>query len=488
MVSGKNLFTMCDMDQSFKLGIVYNGLEYVVIVDANSKHYFSGKKLDNLKMEDHTVAHTLINIVIKEAFRQTNLRQIGKTPRFFDETRKKQTPLENMEIMPGFRASAFTYEAGLTLVLENVYKFLCTSSCLSRIYEIFHQNKKDPELQVIKEFKGQSVIGKWGNNKAYIVDDILFKESPVNKYFENSEGQKTSISEYFLKAYGLAVSDRNQPLFLVKIAGKECHLPPEFCFVDGVPQAVRQDNMAMKGLLETCRKTPKEKMAEINSFTNTLFSQKALKEWGIKISADPYRMEATILPIPQLALASGKRQNCDENTLRKLSIQHPVDLPKGSWIMCYDASRQYQVADGLYQMMLQASGRLGMNVGEPTWFELQHEYDYQGFEGMLKNYLDHCGIPTVCMIVLFSDKQYQAFKNICYRYNVISQVVLVKTAKKNNISVASNILRQLNSKLGGDLYTMAFPNDIHQHTMLVGIDVCHHGGKSIVGFCASINQ
>lgn len=34
--------------------------------------------------ESQTVMQQLLNIIIKAAFRETNLKQIGKAPRFFD--------------------------------------------------------------------------------------------------------------------------------------------------------------------------------------------------------------------------------------------------------------------------------------------------------------------------------------------------------------------------------------------------------------------
>lgn len=93
-------------------------------------------------------------------------------------------------------------------------------------------------------------------------------------------------------------------------------------------------------------------------------------------------------------------------------------------------------------------------------------------------------------MVLSSELSYNNFKNICYDKNCISQVAVYKTlsGKKGGISVVSNILRQINSKLGGDLYNIQFPKDMPSHTMLLGIDVCHQGPKSIVGFCATINK
>ena len=71
---------------------------------------------------------------------------------------------------------------------------------------------------------------------------------------------------------------------------------------------------------------------------------------------------------------------------------------------------------------------------------------------------------------------------------MISQAVAYKTVKKMSLSVATNILKQINSKIGGDLFNLAVADEVSPQTMLIGIDVCHSGPKSIVGFCASINK
>lgn len=39
---------------------------------------------DKFNNSDNSVAQNLLNIIIKQAFRDTDLKQIGKTPRFFD--------------------------------------------------------------------------------------------------------------------------------------------------------------------------------------------------------------------------------------------------------------------------------------------------------------------------------------------------------------------------------------------------------------------
>lgn len=74
------------------------------------------------------------------------------------------------------------------------------------------------------------------------------------------------------------------------------------------------------------------------------------------------------------------------------------------------------------------------------------------------------------------EKFYIALKNIINSdYPVISQFVTIKTISTFKDRVYMNILRQINAKLGGDLWRMKFSEEIPEKSMLVGIDVCHKG-------------
>ena len=97
--------------------------------------------------------------------------------------------------------------------------------------------------------------------------------------------------------------------------------------------------------------------------------------------------------------------------------------------------------------------------------------------------------PTVCLVVLDDESVYKMYKQVFGEYQIPSQVVTCRLGKKFDLSKASNILKQINSKTGGNLYHMVFPNKLEQmRTMLIGIDVCHAGSHSIVGFAASNNR
>ena len=57
------------------------------------------------------------------------------------------------------------------------------------------------------------------------------------------------------------------------------------------------------------------------------------------------------------------------------------------------------------------------------------------------------------------------------------------------MSVASNIMKQINSKAGGESINVKLPKSIGKsRVMLIGIDVCHAGKNSVVGFVATTNR
>lgn len=97
--------------------------------------------------------------------------------------------------------------------------------------------------------------------------------------------------------------------------------------------------------------------------------------------------------------------------------------------------------------------------------------------------------PTMVVCILQRENNYPMFKEVMLQYRMPSQVITVRNGMKFNLSKATNILKQVNSKAGGDLYYMKFPEAVEKkRTMLIGIDVCHAGPQSIVGFSASVNK
>ena len=87
VISGNTIFTTTNLEESIHIKAEFKNQEYDVQIEASTNHFLIGASMDGQRMEDHSLVQNLINIIIKQAFRDTNLRQIGKAPRFFDVTR-----------------------------------------------------------------------------------------------------------------------------------------------------------------------------------------------------------------------------------------------------------------------------------------------------------------------------------------------------------------------------------------------------------------
>lgn len=152
-----------------------------------------------------------------------------------------QFPGTPIKVCPGYRGTAFGYNTGCALVLDTISKFLCSTTCLSRIIEIYDSSKDDAEYQkkTLSEFQYKSVIANYGLKKTYIVYGIEFTKTPFTMTFLAGTGTKMTIAEYFQKTYQIKLTDKDQPLLIIKINGKEAYLPPEVCLIDGVPENMR---------------------------------------------------------------------------------------------------------------------------------------------------------------------------------------------------------------------------------------------------------
>ena len=133
--------------------------------------------------------------------------------------------------------------------------------------------------------------------------------------------------------------------------------------------------------------------------------------------------------------------------------------------------------------------KIGLRVEEPSWIEVDRADDVHGADRQLKGLIEAKKRPTIVLVMLGNERQYKSFKSMCYSNNIISQCGRYQNFGKGiNMSVASNELMQINSKLSGDLYQLMFSQNISPKTMIISIYVCHADPMSILGFCATINQ
>ena len=178
--------------------------------------------------------------------------------------------------------------------------------------------------------------------------------------------------------------------------------------------------------------------------------------------------------------------------MRKLQVQTPEHLGDKEWIFIYD-HRLFDIADRVANDLMTTSKSINMKVCDPYFIETDSERNLKQVEDELIYYMtEESGEfkhPKIVVILLGYENNYPAYKKLMQKYRLTSQCLTRNNASKFNYAKAVNILRQMNSKMGGDLYSLQFPKKMDSMlTMLVGIDVCHAGSKSIVGLACTINK
>jgi hypothetical protein len=116
------------------------------------------------------------------------LKQIGKVPRFFDVQNPIELSRSQLKILSGFKASAFQSQLGCTLVMDSIFKFMSTKTCLQRIMEIRDESQGNQHRfeQIVRlEFCDKPIIADWGNQRTYFVTDVVFNVNPVSMTFEH---------------------------------------------------------------------------------------------------------------------------------------------------------------------------------------------------------------------------------------------------------------------------------------------------------------
>ena len=224
-----------------------------------------------------------------------------------------------------------------------------------------------------------------------------------------------------------------------------------------------------------------------------------MQNWGLQIEEVPIELQSFCLGAPQIQmLTSNQVINCNEQALKRLPIQKANNLGFEEWVMIYaHPSRgrsNYEIADKIYNTFVGSCGMLKIRVEEPYFIELESENDYSEVKAKLLEYMmagpkSVFRHPKIVVVVLGYENNYKMYKELFQEYRIPSQVVTSRNGRSFNMSKASNVLRQINSKIEGDLFHLKFPATMNDmKTMLIGIDVCHAGPSSVVGFAASTNK
>lgn len=443
------------------------------------------------------------NILFNKIFKVLNFIQMGR--QHYDPAASSKIPQHRLEIWPGYVTAIDEYEGGIMLNINASHRVLRQMTCYDAIQDALQRNRENWQSVVIRDLVGACVLTRY-NNRLYRVDDVDFNTNP-QATFDDRRGGKTSFVEYYRTQYDLKIKDLRQPMLISKERKrtgprhgekedeKLICLVPEFCYMTGLTDSMRQDFKIMKDIATYTKISPNQRQLALRKFIRSVKenaeASKVLSDWGLRLEDATVSFEARVVPNEEIffgnktikvnAQADWSRDACSSNVLTAVDVRE--------WaIIC--TQRDRKVAEDFAQCFLRVGQQMGIEVSQPRLFPLGSDRT----DAYVKMLRDNIKAPLQLVVTICPtsrDDRYAAIKKItCSELPIASQVINTKTISKPDKlrSVVQKIALQINCKLGGTLWAVKIPFD---DLMVCGMDVYHdptRRGSSVTGFVASLNQ
>ena len=383
-------------------------------------------------------------------------------------------------------------------------KFILKETIYDYLKKFKYKNNKNIQNE-IKENLERCCFKISYDKRKYKIDDILFERTPMNTTI-NFKGEIINFVKYYSLVYNLSIKDKNQPLILVRKKDRKkmpinLFFVPEFCSLSLLKGDItKKDRFLFKELGKYSKFEPTERVNKTNEILNLLFDKEKDKDnldkmnfkekyklYGIEIEKfnnffDAYYMKKT-------KLYGGNNQEINSND-RVFPIFKKKDMT--NWA-CFYEKNDYNDAKNLYDGLIKASNKFGIKIAEPKWIEMESNSSAKDWTDLADDYFGNNKSDYDFAIFLLGKNcniYTQLKKNSLCKNGYVSQVVRVKTIqKKNAIRVYSNILLQINTKLGGISYKIEDNSINERKLMVVGVNSSYIKGKGIgVGMVSTIND
>ena len=397
----------------------------------------------------------------------------------------------SVNFYPGFRTSFVETDKGMFLNVVLTHKFIRNKTLLDYMKNFGDLKKKSIQEDINTELKGRSFKVDYAKRN-YIIDEIDFDLNPVNKKL-NYEDKTINHIEYYKKAYNIDIKNKDQPLIIVrKKDSKSIYFVPELCYLVGIDESDTTNKKFMKKVSECTKMDPTQKVLETNGFIQLLqdktedkkthmSSKKKSDHYGIKITPLKDLFPAYYMKQPQLLDGTGqvfdkynKEIKLDKNIINKVK-----------WVLFYednyDENEKYLLKD-----FKDASGKYGIKLENPLKVKIPYGAEVDEWIREANKYFGEEKREYDFALFLLGENFYiypqLKMHSLCHN-GYISQVVKVDTLYNDKIkNICSNILIQINAKLGGSLYKIQIDKALAgKKLMVIGVDSSKHKDKNNYG-------
>ncbi|CAH0478126.1 unnamed protein product [Peronospora belbahrii] len=441
---------------------------------------------DALQALDVALRHTAsqrFTVVGRNLFHREGATSLGEGAElwygYFQSLRATQNRLVvNLDLA----ATAFVEEMA-------VVDFLCTTLSMRQMPTTLAKYQHSAFSKAIRGVK-VSITHRPGVRRSYRVNG-LSKESAEKTFFENDNGERMSVAQYFQNTYNIRLRYPKLPCLHVGAPQKKNYLPMEVCHIIAGQKCPRKvtDKQVANMIKFTCTPPDKRKRAIEQKFREAGFStDPTLQAFGLDV--DPRMVETTgrQLPPPTIEYSGGARESPRDGAwnMRGKRFNTPAQCPSWAVISMCDP-RRCGLGDiqKFFKAVITQMGQLGMRCPPalpPILLKQGREDSVRGlFQAAVKAANQAFKTPpkVVWMINPVADAQaYGELKLMSDTeagMGIVSQCMLSKHIQKCSPQYIANILMKVNTKLGGKngVISGPLPRVSTSRTIIFGADVTH---------------
>uniref|UniRef100_A0A8B9NER3 Piwi-like protein 2 n=1 Tax=Accipiter nisus TaxID=211598 RepID=A0A8B9NER3_9AVES len=440
------------------------------------------------------------NVVFRRVMRILDMKLVGRN--FFEPDQATILQHYRLQIWPGYSVSIRKKDGGLFLLIDAIHKVIRSDSVLNVMHAIYKQSVSSFQDECTKQLVGNVVITRY-NNRTYRIDDIDWNKTPRDS-FTLASGEEITFVDYYSKAYGITISELDQPLLIHRPKEKRtpgqplmggAQSPPSH---PGFPQPTFSRARLLQDVMREMLQSPSQHYTRLTSLLRRIKdspeASQELMRWGLTLDPDIHRVGGRVLPAERINMRhssfiptedlSWNREVTREASISAIAVNY--------WLLVYP-KRLQDLAKNLVATMESVCGPIGMRVSRPALVELKDDR-IETYAKTIRTVLDSEDKVQLLLCIISSSREdlYGAIKKLCcVQSPVPSQVINAQTLAGQlgkMRSVVQKVLLQLNCKLGGELWGVDIPL---KHLMVIGMDVYHgrsKGMRSVIGFVASMNH
>ena len=519
---GSALYSEKKVEEVTQIPAEYHSVNYLIDIQPTTKTIEmckDSKLMMNQYNEGKNEIKTIFEIIIKEILRH-NPSLIKDANSYFDKSNEKelqaQEEYNDINIVNGYDTKVMILDSGIYLNVDKKTKISSKFNCLQLIQTFindFDMPTKDEIRQINDWFENKTVETFFQNHRRLYVSQVNFDRTPSNTTKKCEKGT-LSFLKYYSEFCGQKLNPKSPLLFVRKKKnGKDGFFyPPELCAMVGLTDEMLADRSLTKDITRLTKLNPTDKMDFISNIIKYMndknciiynkmvngekkevklksaFETKEIYGLNIVEAKDVDKFTGRIMSLPDLNGENGKIKNLGRTF--KVFNAKPISS------LCIFHFKNEKDARYLKQIMNKAKEEYGI-ILERNDFKHVNSDNFDEWT----NLIDKCIKTKKYNMVTFLLNDY-IDKNGLYgklkfytqeQKGIVTQCIKAKSLKKNALSVVSNILIQMNTKIGGISCVADFQEEIKkQNLMVVGVDSSGYeeSGKLFqnISFCASLDE